>query len=259
MIEVIYIATDSYVKYFDVFAETIQYFWPGMPKIVRIWSDAETDFVIECDDVIRVENVKIFNLFYPCINLNKTNFIQQLSNSGAEYVFYFDADTRFFKVDNVVWDNLKEYLDNDYFCIGRQPFYQISDDVYWKKEDIGALYSKFTERDETQETYISRYEYTYVISSFFCANKGTMARICARVEEMIQNDLTQENRYRIPLFFDENYFNKLVFNYEYMNDNTFKLKVGDYMLYGGVCESIPNPNESFMFQKGDNRNKRLKR
>ena len=65
MVEVIYIATDDYSKYFEGFAETIKYFLPGVPKIVRVLSNIEMDYSIDCEDVQRVEFIKIFDLFYP--------------------------------------------------------------------------------------------------------------------------------------------------------------------------------------------------
>ena len=161
MVEVVYIATDDYSKYFEGFAETIKYFLPGVPKIVRVLSNIEMDYSIDCEDVQRVEFIKIFDLFYPCINLNKTNFINQLKETEAEYLFYFDADTKFLPVDNEVWDNLKYFLDYDFFCISKHPFYQLKDSIEWKKNSINRFFKEFTTRDETQNSYIPQNEYNY--------------------------------------------------------------------------------------------------
>ena len=47
MIEVIYIATDDYSKYYDGFIETIKYFFPNEEKIVRVLSNIDRDYYIE--------------------------------------------------------------------------------------------------------------------------------------------------------------------------------------------------------------------
>lgn len=251
MVEVIYIATDDYSKYFEGFAETIKYFLPGVPKIVRVLSNIEMDYSIDCEDVQRVEFIKIFDLFYPCINLNKTNFINQLKETEAEYLFYFDADTKFLPVDNEVWDNLKYFLDYDFFCISKHPFYQLKDSIEWKKNAINRFFKEFTTRDETQNSYIPQNEYTYIISSFFCANRRTMKRICEKIDEMMRGDLRRANGYKIPIFLDENYFNKIVFNAKFLGDKTYNIKVGDYILLNGY-ESNLNSAENFLMQKNIN-------
>lgn len=258
MVEIIYIATDDYSKYFDGFADTLKYFLPGIPKIVRVLSNIEKDYSIDCEDVQRVEFIKIFDLFYPCINLNKTNFINQLSETEAEYIFYFDADTKFFPVDDSVWEKLKYYLDYDFLCISKHPFYQLDDSVSWKNHSIQRFYNEFTVRDKTQNSYIPSYEYTYIISSFFAANRNTMKRICDAIDFMTRGDLKRENGYRIPFFLDENYFNKLCFNAEFLGDATYNIKVGDYILLNGE-KSVKNESENFLIQKNfENNFKRLR-
>jgi hypothetical protein len=249
MIDIIYIATDDYSKYFDGFAETLKYFLPGVPKTLKVLSNVERDYSVENEDIVKVEFIKIFDLFYPCINLNKTNFINQiLGDSDSEYIFYFDADTKFLPVNNAVWDNLKYFLDYDFFCISIHPFYQLKDSVEWKENGIKRFYNEFTTKDETQNSYIPQNEYTYIISSFFCANKHTMKRVCDKIDEMTRGDLRRENGYRIPLFLDENYFNRLIFNAEFLGDKTYNFKVGEYIILNG-CESNINSAETFLLQK----------
>lgn len=259
MVEIIYIATDEYSNFFDGFASTIKYFLPGVPKIVKVLSNVDRDYTIHCDDVVRVDFIKIFDLFYPCINLNKTNFISQLLPYVSEYVFYFDADTIFLPVEGCVWWDLKTYLDMDFFCIGKHPFYQLKDDVEWKSGCIENFYEYFTTRDKTQESYIEDREYTYLISSFFCAKRNVMEKMCNYINNMIRTDMCRENDYKIPYYSDENYFNKVVYDVFKGTNDDFKIKIGNYILYNEY-DSVATKNESFMLQKGFNSGfKRLKR
>lgn len=259
MIEIIYIATDDYSKYFDSFASSLKYFWPGMPKVVRILSNVERDYTIECEDVLSVEFIKIFDLIYPCINLNKTNFITQLKPIDSKYVFYFDADTMFFPTPNDVWDNLKFFMDEGFFCMGKHPFYQLKDEVEWKNSSIENFYKYFTTKDESQETFIEDYEYTYLISSFFCAKRDIMKKMCDYINNMIRNDMRRDNGYKIPFFMDENYFNKVVYDVYKQKNDLFNVKIGNYILYN-TEDNIITINENFIIQKGfKNSFKRLRR
>lgn len=259
MIEVIYIATDDYSKYYDDFINSIEYFFPNEKKIVRVLSNIDRSYYIpENSNIERVEYFKIFDLFYPCINLNKTYFISQLPESEAEYVFYFDADTIFFETDNSVWVNLKNDMDNGCFCIGRHPYYSISDEYSYKWDYIENFFKFLTTRDETQVSNIPEYYYTYIISSFFCARRDIMKDVCEQVNNMTRQDLKRSNEYRIPLYMDENYFNKLVYNWEYCGDNRNSFSVKNYILLTN-SNNIHTEGESFIYQKNNNEsNKRLR-
>lgn len=260
MIEIIYIATDDYSKYYDGFINTIKYFFPKEEKIVRVLSNVDRDYYIpEDSNVIRVEYYKIFDLFYPCINLNKTYFISQLPKTEADYVFYFDADTMFFETDESVWSNLKNDMDNGCFCIGRHPYYSISDEYSYKNRYIENFFEFLTTRDETQISYIPEYYYTYVISSFFCARRDIMEDVCCQVNDLTRGDLKRENKYKIPLYMDENYFNKLVYEWEFNGDERNNFSVKNYILLTN-SNNIHSEGESFIFQKNNNdENKRLRR
>ena len=259
MIEVIYIATDDYSKYYDGFINTIYNFFPNEKKLVRVLSNVEREYYNPYNtDEVEVEFIKIFDLFYPCINLNKTYFISQLSKTEAEYVFYFDADTMFFETDESVWYNLKNDMDGGKFCIGKHPYYSISDEYSYKWRYIENFFEFLTTRDKTQGSFIPDYYYTYVISSFFCARRDVMENVCEKVNSMTRADLWRGNHYRIPLYMDENYFNKLVYNWEFLGDTTFDFSVKNYILLTN-SNNIHSEGESFILQKNnDEGNKRLR-
>lgn len=255
-IEINYIATDGYVEFFDKFRDTIGNFFPGVKKIVRILSNVSRDFGITNNDVERVDVIKIFDLIYPCINLNKTYFLSQLPPTDADYVFYFDADTYFNKVSGFVFDELLDHMDEGNFCMSYHPKYNLDDSVDYKKEDIEIFFSCMTERDSSQLSYIDSYYYTYIISSFFCARRDVFFDVCNEVTEMIRGDMRRDNKYRIPMYMDENYFNKLVYNYEVKNDRTFNFKIDSYILLGNSYNK-ENIYNGFITQK--NYNNDLKR
>lgn len=259
MIEVIYIATDDYSKYYDGFINTIKYFFPNETKVVRVLSNVIKDYYIpEDSNIDRVEFYRIFDLFYPCINLNKTYFISQLEPTEADYVFYFDADTMFFETDDSVWENLKTDMDEGKFCLGRHPYYSISDEYSYKNRYIENFFEFLTTRDKTQHSYIPQYYYTYIISSFFCARRDIMNDICQQVNELTRMDLKRSNYYTIPLYMDENYFNKLVYQWEFEGNERNNFSVKNYILLTN-SENICSKGESFIYQKNNEEsNKRLR-
>ena len=259
MIEVIYIATDGYSNYYEGFIDSIKYFFPNEKKKVRVLSNVEKDYYIPQDsNVESVEFFKIFDLFYPCINLNKTYFISQLPKTEANYVFYFDADTMFFPTDDSVWENLMNDMNNGRFCIGKHPYYSISEEYSYKWRYVENFFEFLTTRDKTQLSYIPDYYYTYVISSFFCARRDIMEDVCNQVNELTRTDLRRDNYYRIPLYMDENYFNKLVYNWEFKGDNRNDFSVKNYILLTN-SDNIHSEGESFIFQKNNKEsNKRLR-
>ena len=144
MIEVIYIATDDYSNFYEGFIDTIKYFFPNEKKIVRVLSNVVKDYYVpEDSNVERVEFYRIFDLFYPCINLNKTYFLSQLPKTECKYVFYFDADTFFNPMPMEFWCDFKKKMDDNFFCIGKHPYYSLSDDDEYKERDIEIFFNKF--------------------------------------------------------------------------------------------------------------------
>ena len=75
---------------------------------------------------------------------------------------------------------------------------------------------------------------------------------------MIRNDMTRNNGYKIPLFMDENYFNKRVYNFEFKNDTNFKFDVKEYVLLGNAINKT-NMQYAFITQKNFNKDFKVNR
>ena len=253
MIEINYIATGGYIQYFELFKNTIHKFFPSEKKILRVITDGDVDFDGLCEDIIESVSYKMFDLIYPCINLNKTYLLSQLPRTNAEYVFYFDADTFFNEKPKEFWEGFMERLNGDSFCIGKHPFYNLSDEDEYKNRDIEVFFSCMTERDDTQGSYIDSYYYTYIISSFFGAKNDVFYDVCEMVTNMIRKDMTRNNGYRIPLYMDENYFNKIVYDFEFKGDMKFKFDVREYIILANSLNKT-DVYDAFITQKNFNNN-----
>lgn len=258
MLEINYIATGGYIQYCALFCETINNFFPNEQKILRIITDCDYRCDYDFNGDVEVEVVRLFDLIYPCINLNKTYILSQLPATKAEYVFYFDADTFFNEMPSDFWGWFKNEMDNNRFCIGKHPFYNLSDEDEFKARDIEIFFSDMTERMYNQSSYIDSYYYTYVISSFFCAKRSVFYDICDRITSMIRMDMTRNNRYRIPLYMDENYFNKMVYEYEYKDNNEYIFCVNDFIVLGDSLNKEETPY-AFITQKNYNKEYKINR
>lgn len=255
MIEILYIATSTYTAYCDGFLETVKYFAPGRDKHITILSDrlSELDGT-KTEDGTPITVIHMFDLLYPCINLHKSYFLQQL-DFDADYIFYFDADTKFRNVPNYDWDELFKTMDEGRVLISKHPVYALKDGESlfgWEKKTWIANFctENLTDRDPNSQAYIGYETYTYVISSFFAANNKTMRALNNLIVRMNRQDLTRSKGYHIPLFMDENYFNALASDFEngVINDGIL-FSVKQYsQLYGKDRESDFYP-ESFLYQK----------
>lgn len=258
MIEVNYIATGGYIQYLDLFLETLSYFFPKDKKKLRIITNCDINIDERYIEIYNIEVIKILDLIYPCINLNKTYILSQLPRTDSKYIFYFDADTYFNEMDDTFWVYLKNSMDNDEFSISTHPYYNLDDNDKFKQRDIEIFFSAMTERDETQGSYIDSYYYTYIISSFFCAKREVFFDVCEKVTQMIRNNMTRDNHYRIPLYMDENYFNKLVYDFEYKGAKDFIFNVQDFILLGNSINK-ENTLLSFITQKNYNKDFKINR
>lgn len=255
MIEVLYIATNGYAKYRELFFSTFKYFAPGREKHLTILSNVLDD----CDGVVledgtKVSVVKIFDLLYPFINLHKSYFIEQL-NFSADYIFYFDADTAFKNVPDYDWDEMFRKMDEGQVLISKHPVYSLKPGKYlmeWPKERwISNFCSEnMTEKNPVWQAYIAKDTYTYVISSFFAAKREIMRTLNNLIIKMNRNDLMREKGYHVPRFMDENYFNALTSDFEdgTLNDGLhFSIKQYS-QLYGKDGDTDFYP-ETFIYQK----------
>ena len=258
MIEINYIATGGYIQYFNLFKETLCHFFPKVKKVVNVITDANIEPTYINDDVVEMRVIRLYDLIYPCINLNKTYLLTQISRGESEYVFYFDADTYFNPMNDFFWEKFKERMDDGYFCIGKHPYYSLSDEDEYKERDIEIFFSCMTERDESQVSYIDSYYYTYIISSFFCGKRDVFLSVCERITGMIRQNMTRNSGYRIPLYMDENYFNRVVYDYEFKGDDTHKFDVREYILLGNSLNK-ENMENAFITQKNYNKDFKVNR
>jgi hypothetical protein len=115
-----------------------------------------------------------------------------------------------------------------------------------------------TERDEMSASYIDSYYYTYIISSFFCGKRDVFFDVCEKVTSMIREDMTRDKGYHIPLYMDENYFNKLVYDYEFKGDCGNDFCVREYILLGNSLNKEDVPY-AFITQKNYNKEYKINR
>lgn len=248
IIEIVYICTGGYVNYTKPFLDSIKYFFPKNRKIVRIVSDGADEYAgFHDNNVILTEVIKKPSLIYPCVPMHKMYWINEIPRTSCDYCFYFDADTIFKEVPDYNWEELAEKLDEGYVMISRNPYFIEGDDnirEYWINNTIMAN----TEKDPTQGAYIDTNEpYEYVITSFFGGNAYEMHRICDKIVEMELGDWTRENWYHIPKYIDENYFNRLVYDYNMGRSSEFKFLVRQYNEFYDA-ENLPG-DAIFMYQK----------
>lgn len=234
IIRIVYVATHSYCYYAKAFMESLPFFAPGMKKIVTILSDHLEDWDGYVNgDIISTSVIKMFDLYYPCINLHKAYFIEQLPPIGSDYIFYFDADTLFQEVPNYDWDGFFKELDEGKLAISKHPAYALKDGATLYKQEKQLWIDNFftpnlTEKDPNSSAYIGAEKYTYVISSFFGGTRETMHAICEEIMRITRYDLSRQRGYHIPLYMDENYFNALVYDYENNVNDKFKFSVKQY-------------------------------
>lgn len=224
-IEIVYVATNGYCGYAPGFFSTLKYFMPGVKKIVTVLSNGMEEYANYCEgDVIKTNVIKMFDLFYPCINLHKPYFLEQLPKANTDYIFYFDADTVFKDVPDYDWEGMIKDLEDRNVLISKHPMYAAKDTFslcnITKHDWIANFYTaNMTEKDPKRSAYIPDGEYTYVISSFFAARRDVMHELDEYLIQMTRSDLTRSEGYHVPQFMDENYFNALVYDYERGNLN----------------------------------------
>ena len=247
IIEIVYTCTGGYVNYTKPFLESLKYFFPRNRKIVRIISDGADEYKGYTDDkVIYVEVNKKPNLIYPCVPIHKMYWVNELPKMNSDYCFYFDADTIFKEVPDYNWEALFAKMDEGEIMISKHPAYILKTEeerMRW----IPYFFGSNTDRNPINASYIEDKEYTYVITSFFGANTRQMHNICSKIVEMQLSDMVRERPYWIPRYIDENYFNKLVCDYEKGRSNEFTFAVDNYNTIYNM-DSIDVPSV-FMYQK----------
>lgn len=254
------IATNDYCKFLPKFFDTLKYFMPGVKKNVKIFTNRDDDdysYVYKNIDIESLDVIHIFSLYYPSINLNKFNYVEQAKRTKSDYIFFFDADTFFKEVPNYDWDALLSRMDNGDILVTKHMFYNILEGAKWengcnmnKEYQLYYCYSSMTERDPEYSAFIEDFEYTYIIVSFFAAKRDKMYELCNRIKGLATYDLKRERGYHIPLYPEESYLNKLVYNFEKGYDNTLKFDIRQY----ADMANVPTDNncDTFIYQKNFN-------
>lgn len=237
-IEIIYIATGLYINYMKDFLASLKYFAPGYGKHLRVITNNEvSDDEFDFSNVDSYEIIHTFDLFYPCINLHKTLFINQMKHDDFDYIFYFDADTEIKEAPDYNWDRLFTEMDSGKILISKHPYYIVDGENYWEGTDykivpsihLNYLFSVITGRDDRFMDYIPYDTYTYTISSFFAGKTDSILSICDIINSMVRHDMMKERGYHIPLLYDENYFNSLVNGFENGKDVEATFWVGQFI------------------------------
>lgn len=261
-IEIMTIATNDYVKFLPKFFKTLKYFMPGVKKNVRVFTNKYRDdfsYILENNDVNKLDVVRIFDLYYPSINLNKFNYVEQIEPSESDYVFFFDADTYFKEVPAYDWEGLLNRMDDGEILVTKHMYYNILEGAKWengsvmnKEYQLYYCYNNMTDREPEYSAFISDFEYTYIIVSFFAAKRDKMYELCKRIGELARMDLHRDKGYHIPLYPEESYLNKLVYNFEKGYDDTLHFDVRQYADMANVPTG--NNNDTFIYQKNFNSN-----
>ena len=256
IIEIVYICTGDYCLYAKPFTESLKYFLPGYKKVLRIISDRCDEYEgFVSDDVIITTITKMPNLIYPCVPIHKMKWVDEVPCCNSDYVFYFDADTIFRECPGYNWDYLLDMMDYGSVLLSKHPCYLLKSD---EKRDVW-FYNFFVTnptRDPQYASYIPDDRYTYVITSFFAANKRVMRKFCREIIRLQLEDMTYSKSYYTPRFIDENYVNMLV-NKTFKGENTgFDFLVCHFNVlydglgFNGAFEGGTYDSEyAFMYQK----------
>lgn len=256
-IQIIYIATNDYIGYLDGFTSSIGYFFEGYKKNVTILSNKDIVSLPEVENV-DFNTIHILDLMYPSFNLNKNYIVNQVIDDTCDYIFYFDADTKFIKNSEYKWKRLINLMNDNSVLLTSHPFYSMTDNAkLWgqtKVQLISNLFTKnLTEKEEWSSAYIPFDTYTYVNSAFFAAKTDVMRHFNERIISLIKMDLKRhfmpeiQQTYHIPQFIDENYFNAMYTNKLYTEKDNMKFICEQYSkLYNIDSLDI---DTIFMYQK----------
>jgi len=236
-IQIITIVTNNYINYLESFVDSLKHFFPGYSKKLTVISDKNV--VIKNGRINEVEVVKILDLLYPSINVNKTYFIEQCADKTCDFCFYFDIDTVFLDNPEYDWNTLIDKINDNYILLAKHPFYAMGDNDTWggsKRNDLikNFFSENLTERNKWSSAYIGDESYIYVNSAFFGGKTEDVVRFCQKITEMEKMDLQRHfipdtnMTYHIPQFIDENYFNRLSYDYTWGKTNEFKFIVDQF-------------------------------
>jgi hypothetical protein len=237
-IQIVYLVTGGYKNYAEQFIRSVKYFAPVADKYITIISDGLREYDGYSDEYIKGINVvHIFDMIYPTVNVNKPLFINNVMMDDADYVFNIDADSQFKNVPNYDWSRLFEVMDDGFIIVPRHPCYLLYDDAIFqgipKHKWIQNFFTtNLTERNPISASYIPDDEYLYVNSALWAGKHDVMINFDNKIIELTKKDLTRyPNGYRIPMYMDENYVNKITNDYLKGNSTEFKIDVQPYTTF----------------------------
>lgn len=273
-VQIITIGTSLYLEQTKDLLFSISNFWPNSNKIVSLLCDdldEGTNILQNLDyenaHIIKSKCIKITDLIYPCINLNKMCFINDYIDKEADYVFYFDADTEFMKRDDDFWSRLKNSLDDNRILIpiSINCVSSFFPDLYYPEERNNRIFdtqikNMYQENNSSPafETYnINDSLHLWAMTSCIVAKANIMRDFCKYyikfASETIKQQLPDNSTYNlaytyvVPKLSDETIINKIIHNSESGVDTTFKFSIHPYAKQ--YKHTIPDEDYMFIYQK----------
>lgn len=272
--EIIYICTNTYKNYSTEFFKTLKYFLPDVQKVIKVLTD---DMISIANTLKTLENefkdvklksidvIKITDLPYPLINLGKFAYINDHIVDFVDYVFYFDADTKFIDKSAKFWENLEHVLDTDRVLLSPHVFYISSfyDEFYREDQrqyriyDMEIFKNRCAERKDSvlyDKLNIPDRTYVWASTSFIAGSTDSMKFFVNKAnnrlqEVMITKKIDGISGYAIPRLFDESVANKMIYESYTGEDLDVSYLVKPYAVYR--VDEV-EPNFTFICQKYGN-------
>ena len=273
-VEIIYICTSTYKNYARNFFKSLQYFFPTSKKIIKILTDdiyvvskilksIEEDF--KDVNLLTIDVMKITDLPYPLINLGKFAYINDYIVEESDYVFYFDADTKFIQKCDEYWNNLQNILDSNKVLLSPHVFYLSSfheeeyreDQRQYRIYDMEIFKNRCDERKGSvlyDKLHIPDVSYVWASTSFIAGTRDKMLQFTDKANKRLQSVMITEQidgiaGYSIPRLFDESVANRMIYESYIGSDLDVEFHVKPYAV---IREQEIEPNYTFMCQKYGN-------
>ena len=268
-IEIIYICTNLYKNFVYNFIASSVYFWPNAKKTIKILADdlkvvseilekVKEDYNI---DISNIELVKITDLPYPLINTGKYAYINDYIDDESDYVFYFDADTKFIKKNDEFWSNLKNVLDMNKILITSHIVYNYSfyENFYAPEQRKSRIFDMEIFKnvfDIKQDSYlydklhIPCRSHVWAQVSVIAAKTDIMKRFSFVANKEMQEAMLPKckgkPKYVLPDYPEEAVTNKMIYD-SYIGKNTeFDYSIQPYAINDEV---VAEKDFSFVLQK----------
>ena len=199
--DIFYIATGVYKSYFEEFLKTLPNFLPGWEKRIIVVTDDYNYFNEYRRNRTTLYIYEQIDLPYPIIPLLKTHYISLYAPEDAEYIFYFDADTRFLKKSDEFWKEFIADIDRGDIVVSNHP---------------ANLYPQYKIAEDSKAYIPEGAFYFPIIASCYGGRADKVLELCEQMCGMIRHDLTthgpEGERHYIPPLFDQDYLTKCVYN-----------------------------------------------